>query len=144
MPNLAAALKAEIARLARKELRASTESLKKMVAAQRSEIAALKQRAATLERQLKRAARGAGVANAGAEGELPAVRFSAKGIAAHRQRLGLSADAYGRLLGVTALSVYNWESGKARPRGRLLPAIAAVRKLGKRHATELLEQLGAL
>lgn len=52
MPNIAAAFKEEISRLARKELRANTASQKKAVAAYRSEIAALKRRMQTLERQV--------------------------------------------------------------------------------------------
>jgi len=36
-------------------------------------------------------------------------------------------------------SVYNWEEGKARPRAQHLPAIFALRKLGRRQANEILE-----
>ena len=36
--------------------------------------------------------------------------------------------------GVSALSVYKWESGKTRPRARQLEAIASLRKMGKREA----------
>lgn len=49
MPNIAQALKEEIARLARKELRANTDSLKRVVTTYRSEIAALKRRVEQLE-----------------------------------------------------------------------------------------------
>jgi len=38
----------------------------------------------------------------------------------------------GKLLGVSAQSVYHWETGKTKPRVSQLAAIAAVRKLGKR------------
>ena len=57
-----------------------------------------------------------------------------------RQRLGLSAREMALLLGVSQISVYNWEQGKARPRAAQLAAIAAVRKLGKREAAERLGQ----
>lgn len=69
------------------------------------------------------------------------LRFSAKGFAAQRQRLGLSAADVGKLLNVSALSIYKWEGGKARPRARYLPAIAAFRNLGKRNAAEILSKL---
>ena len=36
-----------------------------------------------------------------------------------------------RLLGVSALSVYKWESGKTRPRAKQIEAIAALRGMGK-------------
>ena len=67
------------------------------------------------------------------------MRFSAKGLAAHRRRLGLSAAALARLLGVSALSIYKWESGKVRPRAKQIEAIAALRGMGKREAAERLQ-----
>jgi hypothetical protein len=53
MPNIATILKEEIARVARKEVRRETTALKKAAATYRSEIAALKRRAAETERQLR-------------------------------------------------------------------------------------------
>jgi DNA-binding transcriptional regulator YiaG len=38
----------------------------------------------------------------------------------------------GMLLGVSAQTVYNWETGKSQPRQQQLASIADVRKLGKR------------
>jgi DNA-binding transcriptional regulator YiaG len=69
------------------------------------------------------------------------VRFSAKGVRAHRQRLGLSAKNYGRLVGVSGLTVYHWESGRSRPRAQQLAALVAVRGLGKREAMKRLALL---
>jgi DNA-binding transcriptional regulator YiaG len=141
MPDIASVLKSEIARLARKELRAETESLKRAVSAYRSEIAALKRRMAVLERQARRSAK-ASISQSASEPneEDVRLRFSPKGFAKHRQRLGLSAADYGALLGVSALSVYKWEAGQGRPRDRYLPVIAAVRKLGKREAALRLQE----
>jgi len=51
-----------------------------------------------------------------------------------RRRLGLSAADCGLLVGTTAQSIYNWESGKVRPRARHLAAIAALRTLGRKDA----------
>ncbi|HEX2543283.1 MAG TPA: helix-turn-helix transcriptional regulator [Ramlibacter sp.] len=143
MPDIATALKAEISRLARKELRVETDALKKAVSHYRSEIAALKRRMQQLERQQARGAR-AKRAAASQEGDDAADakhRFSAKGLFSCRKRLGLSAADFGRLVGVSQLSIYKWESGQQRPRQRYLPAIAAVRKMGKREALARLEQL---
>lgn len=141
MPNFASLLKEEITRLARKELRANTESLKKAVATYRSEIAALKRRVETLERQAKRTAKVVSRVQPESPQSDAGHRFSAKGLATHRQRLGLSAADYGALLGVSALSVYKWEGGQVRPRASYLPTIAAVRSMGKREAAARLEQL---
>lgn len=143
MPNIAAILREEITRLARKELRSNTESLKKAVAGHRTEIAALKRRVDTLERQAKRTAKVVARAQPVPEKDADTKhRFSAKGLATHRKRLGLSAADYGTLLGVSPLSVYKWEGGQARPRASYLPAIAAVRSMGKREAAARLTEMG--
>ncbi|HTP72449.1 MAG TPA: hypothetical protein VML58_09540 [Burkholderiaceae bacterium] len=145
MPNIASILKSEIARVARKEVRAETLQLKKAVGAYRSQIAMLKRRAQALEQQLralgKRGSRAAPdpAADDGGGGS-GSFRFSAKGLKSHRRRLGLSAHDCGVLLGASGQSVYKWEDGKARPRAKHLPAIAALRTLGKKDAAKLLEE----
>jgi DNA-binding XRE family transcriptional regulator len=145
MPNIAAVLKDEISRIARKQLRAETASLKKAVASHRSDLAALKQRVRDLEAELRRANRAvAKVAPTAARGEgteQAALRFSAKGLASNRRRLGLSAADVGLLVGASGQSVYLWESGKTRPRAGHLPAIAALRSMGKREASARLAAL---
>jgi DNA-binding transcriptional regulator YiaG len=143
MPNIASILKSEIARVARKEIRGETVQLKKAVSAYRSQIAALKRRAQALEQQLRgmRKGGGGGAKPAPAESDdesMGAFRFSAKGLASHRKRLGLSAHDCGILLGASGQSVYKWEDGKARPRAKHLPAIAALRTLGKKEAAAIL------
>jgi transcriptional regulator with XRE-family HTH domain len=55
--------------------------------------------------------------------------------------LGLSAAAVATLLGVSGQSIYKWEEGKTRPRASQLPAIAALRKMGKREANARLAAL---
>lgn len=47
-----------------------------------------------------------------------------------------------KLLGVSALSVYKWESGKTRPREKQIQAIAGIRTLGKRAVQQRLGELG--
>jgi DNA-binding XRE family transcriptional regulator len=142
MPNIAALLKAEIARVARKQVRQETAGLKQGVARQRSEIAALKRQVADLSRELRAARRQTRVAPAASDAvdDKTGLRFRAKGLASHRHRLGLSAAELGKLLGVSGQSVYLWEAGKARPRASLMPAIAALRTMGKRQAAQLLSR----
>jgi DNA-binding transcriptional regulator YiaG len=141
MPNIASVLKAEITRIARKELRAEIGTLKKASTAHRAEIAALKRRCQALEQELRRVGRA--VPKPAAEltpsPDVP-TRFSAKGLASHRKRLELSADALGLLVGASGQSIYNWESGAARPRPAHLPAIAALRSLSKQQAAEIVAQ----
>ncbi|MGZ5196264.1 MAG: hypothetical protein ACXWB8_12570 [Ramlibacter sp.] len=45
------------------------------------------------------------------------------------------------MLGVSGQSIYKWEEGKTRPRASQLPAIAALRKMGKREANARLAAL---
>lgn len=142
MPNIASLLKIEISRIARKELRAETETLKKAIGTYRTEIAALKRRTQTLEQELKRLSKGnARPAAPPDAGAATGLRFSAKGLASQRRRLGLSAGDCGLLVGTTAQSIYNWEDEKVRPRASYLPAIAALRTLGKKEAAARLETL---
>ena len=150
MPNIATVFKAEIARLARKEVRGNSEVLKKAVAAQRAELSSLKRRIQALEAIVKRLAKspGASVARTrsaepdkAAESDSTGLRFRAKGMAANRKRLGLSASDFGLLVGTTGQSIYAWESGKAKPRPQALTAIAALRGIGKREAEARLASL---
>lgn len=141
MPNIGSILKSEISRVSRKEVRGETQALKKSVSQYRGQIADLKRRLQALERQVKRLGKVTTRIAAPEETAEPGgthLRFSAKGLAAQRKRLGLSAAAVAKLLGVSALSVYKWESGKTRPRARQIEAIATLRGMGRREAARRL------
>jgi DNA-binding XRE family transcriptional regulator len=143
MPNIGSVLKQEISRLARREINGRVRTTKKASVQYRHDIATLKRQVAALERALaslhRRPLRESTIVTNGS-GESK-VRFVAKGLRAQRKRLALSAAEYGRLVGVSAQSVYNWEQEHARPRAGQLAAIAAIRSLGKRDARLRLEQL---
>ena len=143
MPNIASILKSEISRVARKEVRAEIETLRKASTLHRASIAALRRQVEKLEKELRRATRT--VTRAAPAGDAdeadesgPHRRFSASRLAAHRVKLGLSAAAYGKLVGVTGQTIYKWEQGKARPRKAQLEGLAAVRGLGRREVAEQL------
>lgn len=142
MPNIASILKQEIARVSRKEVRADTERLKESAARYRSDIAALKRQVLALERTVARLVRSTRAKVESATDDEPgtAHRWSAEGLAKHRQRLGLSANQAAFLIGVSALSVYKWEGGKVRPRQSQLPAIAAFRRMGKKEVAAKLNE----
>ena len=146
MPNIAVVLKEEIVRLARKELRSETDSLRKASTQYRSDIAALKRRIATLEQQLGRLQKKNAKADAAAETAEPETRFrfSAKGFKTLRKRLDLSAAELGALIGVSGQTIYNWEAETTRPRGSQLNAIAVCRKMGKREVTARLAEIAAV
>ncbi len=142
MPNIAATFRQEIARLARREIRAQTQVLRKASAQYRSAIAELKRHASKLKSEVARLERRVGKEGApqAAEPESVKVRFSAKGVNAHRSRLGISAADYGKLVGVTGHTVYMWEHGTSRPRKAQLTALASIRSLSKREVLARLEQ----
>lgn len=143
MPNIASVLKIEIARVSRKEVRSELLGLRKATGAHRAEIAALKRRVQALEQVLRHLskARTRVTLAAAAEGPSQALRFSGKGLASQRRRLGVSAEDFGLLVGVSGQSIYNWETGKARPLAKHLPALASLRALGKKAAASQLESL---
>ena len=135
MSTFATQIKKEISRLAKKEIRAETQTLKKASAQYRSEIAALKRRISGLESQIKKMGEGASrskAVEASEEEGGTALRFRVAGFAALRKKLAISAADMGKLLGVSAQSIYHWETGKTKPRSSQLAAIAAVRKMGKK------------
>ncbi|PZQ77860.1 MAG: hypothetical protein DI563_02145 [Variovorax paradoxus] len=140
MTNIASALKAEIARVARKEIRAEIEGLKKASAQQRTVIAQLRRELALLQKALKEGqrlaaaqARAAGRASSSSEpvGSIEddgtPRRFSAKRLAAHRTKLGLSAADYGKLVAISGATIYNWEQGKTRPSPEQVQALGLVK-----------------
>jgi DNA-binding transcriptional regulator YiaG len=144
MPSLAVALKEEIRRLARKEIRQQTGSTSQTVARYRREIAQLKRQTRELgkkiafleaqERKRIQAPEPTQEANG-------AARFSARSVKSQRRKTGLSAADYARLVGVSALTIYNWEQGKSRPRNEQQAALVALRGIGKREAHAKLELL---
>jgi DNA-binding XRE family transcriptional regulator len=141
MPNIGAMLKQEITRLARREVRVQVQATKKASTQYRRHIAALRRQVTALERQLAILRRRGTTTAPAATGDAPQkIRFVAKGLKSQRTRLGLSAADFGRLVGVSAQSIYNWEQGHATPRAGQLAILAARRGIGKREALKLLEQ----
>ncbi len=140
MPNIAAVLKEEIRRLAKKEIKAQVGTTKQAVVKYRSDIAKLKRELSQQEREIRLLKKQQGQPQAEEE-PLESVRFSARSVKAQRSRLGLSADAYGKLVGVSGMTVYNWEQQTARPRKAQLAALVAVRGIGKREALKKLAEL---
>ncbi len=143
MPNIAAVLKEEISRLARKEARKETNTLRRASVQYRRDIAEMKRRISELQRKIspleKQVLKNIPSQVAKADGEH--VRFTAKGLRSQRARLGLSAEDFGRLIGVTDQTIYNWEHESARPRKQQVAIIASLRHLGKREALARLEHL---
>ena len=127
MPNIATVLKDEIRRLAKKEVKVNTSTTKGAVGQFRRDIAKLKRLVQTQQREIAflktQEQKRLGQPPIKEEDELEGVRFSARSVRAQRQRLGLSRADYAKLVGVSPMTVYNWESGKSRPRKEQLAAL---------------------
>ena len=144
MPNLQAVLREEIQRLARREVRSELEATKKAVSRYRREIAELKRARTELERRVDfLESREAKRLEKGPAKKAPpqGTRFSHKALRKRREKLGLSREDFALLAGVSASTVYNWESGTTRPGDEHLAVLVALRSLGKREAQKRLELL---
>ncbi len=139
MSNIATVLKEEIRRIARKETKAQLHELKAASSRYRKDIAALKRHIANQERQIANLSKGK-PAPVKSEEKGKALRFSPSMVKKNRAKLGISAAAYAKLVGVSLITVYNWEKGKSRPQAAQLESLRAVRSLGKREALARLER----
>jgi DNA-binding transcriptional regulator YiaG len=139
MTSLHNALKSEIAPIAREEHDDELLALRRVTAAHRAEIAALKRDLLAIrslvqlnERAIKKVVP---ASQSTPEVHPPkSVAFNAQALADKRAKLGLSQSDLAKLLEATSLSVYKWESGKVQPRAAQLSRIAAIQKIGKSEA----------
>lgn len=146
MANLARALKDEIVRLARKEIKPVAASLKKESVALKRSIADLRRRVAQLEKGtrklLKESAKSGPAAEVAADDEASSARITAKMIVAIRERLDLTQAQLGELAGVGGQTVYMWETKKGRLkfRGDTKARLVHLRGLKKAEVAEKLKK----
>lgn len=138
MPNIGAVLKEEIQRLARRVSRQAYAKLRK-------DVVLLKRRVAELSRTTEQLRRDNAklladykermTAPPTATGkEVEHAHLGPSLIRSQRARLGLSREAFGKLVGASAGAVLAWEGGRSKPRDKNRAALIAVRRLGKREA----------
>lgn len=146
MPNIGAVLKVEIQRLAARQIRQQTQSLKRSAGTQRKQTAALRVQIGELQKQIaglqksfKATMRAMPTPQAPAK---PARPMRASAIRAMRTRLGITASQLANLVGVTDQSIYNWEHEKAKPKAVQAAALLELKGLGKRQVHERLAQQG--
>lgn len=152
MTTFADSLKREIARVARKELRAEIAALRKTSALHRTEVSALKKQVQALQSDVRKLSKSLAeklqVSRSSAPESVPAFPegrpgrkavFTAERLKAQRVRLGLTQDQMAKLLGVSSLSVWKWESGGATPRASRVPQLLQRLSLGKREAQAILD-----
>jgi DNA-binding transcriptional regulator YiaG len=149
MSNVVKILKAEIARISKKEAKSATQAIGKSNTWLRKTVADLKKRLALLEKENKRFVvamkkfQMAQPQKAEQEDDRKA-RFTSRGIQSLRRKLRLSQADFGKLLGTTPHAVYLWEKkvGALNLRDKTKAAILSIRGLGAREAKEKLAEAG--
>lgn len=157
MASVMSALKDEITRLSRKEVKAAVMPLRKTSAAARKTLTELKRRVEALDREVaalrrrtcptipaaKAAAPEKAPAAAAAAKAEPKARITARTVKALRKKLKLPVTQFAKLVGVTPKWVYMWESkqGPLRMRTATREAILEARSMGIREAAKRLEEL---
>jgi DNA-binding transcriptional regulator YiaG len=148
MSNIAQALKAEIVRLCRKEIKASVNPLRKSNFALKKAVWDLKNSISALTAENKRLS---AICKSAQENQLAVppeaaekARFTSKGIRILRTKLGLSQESFAKLLGVSSQAVYvmeHKEGKRLKLRPKTLSSLLSAREMGKREAKGRLEEI---
>ena len=146
MPNLAQLLKEEIRRIARSETKAQTAKLKRDVVKAKKNNVALRRTIAQLERdnELLMSTEGRRKLPVVVAEDAKTARITAKGIRSLRRKLGLSQAEFGKLVGVSTMTVGNWEKkgpGALKVREGARAAILALRGVGAKEAKRRVEMV---
>ena len=149
MSNVVKVLKAEIMRISRKEAKGATQGIGKSNTWLRKIVADLKRRVLFLEKDNKRLT--ATMKKYPVESpekldqeEGRKARLTSRGIRSLRRKLRLSQADFGKLLGITAHSVFLWEKkeGALNLRDKTKAAILSIRGLSAREARTKLDEAG--
>ena len=133
------ALNDEIRRLARKEIKAAVAPLCDTISALKKQVAEQKRQIAALEKRCAAAEPAAPAIPAVAEdGDEKQVRLNAAGILRLRTKLGLTQGEFAKVLGVAMHTVSVWEQGRRTPRRAHKVRICALRGIGKRELKKML------
>ncbi|MFH1437896.1 MAG: hypothetical protein ABIJ56_19470, partial [Pseudomonadota bacterium] len=143
MPKIETILKAEIIRLAKKEVKAASSSLAGEVRAMKKKLSDLSKKFGLLQRwgkdKMRQDEEKKAQLKAPAE-EVKKSRLSPRWILNLRQKLGLSQNKLAILVGASLGTVAMWEKGKFAPRKDKKAALIALRKLGKREVKKVMEK----
>ena len=149
MSNVVKLLKAEIARISKREAKSATQVIGKSTVWLRKTVADLKKRLVLLEKEnkhLQAAIKEFQITHPEKteQEEGNKARFTSKGILALRKKLRLSQADFGKLVGTTTHAVYLWEkkTGALNLRDKTKAAILSIRGLGAREAKEKLKEIG--
>jgi DNA-binding transcriptional regulator YiaG len=141
MAKIEGIIKAEIMRLAKREVRAVFRPLKREVRQMSLKLSGLSKGFASLNRMAKDLHLDEAKPKLEATTEeVKASRLSPERISSLRRKLGISQREMGILTGASLGAVLSWEKGKFRPRGEKKGALVALRKLKKREVKKILAE----
>jgi DNA-binding transcriptional regulator YiaG len=147
MAKIESIIKAEIQRLAKREVRSKFLPLRREVWGMRLKLSGLLKSFTKLDRWAKEQTRQAERMEINLEAtpeEVKASRFTPERIRNLRKKKGLSQRELAILAGVTIGAVTSWEKGKFKPKGNKKAALVALRKVSKREVKKILaEKAGA-
>ena len=141
--NVMTVLKAEISRLAKKEIKKEVSPIKKANASYRGLIASLRKQLDSIQKELsslKKANPAPDKALAVETEPESRFRMTGQGVKAMRKRLGLTQKAFAGLAGVSIPAVINWEAhkGKINLRKATGARLQEIKGKGKREVAEML------
>lgn len=143
MGKVESTIKAEITRLAKREVRGSFFPLRREVHALKLKLSSLVKSFTAMERQAKEViqeqAKKKLVLQATPE-EVKVSRLPPRRIRLLRNKIGLSQKDLGILLDVSTGTVGMWEKGKFAPSVQKKAALVALRKMGKREVKKLVAE----
>ena len=142
MAKIEGVIKAEIMRLAKREVRAVFRPLRREVWQMSTKLSGLSKGIASLNRMAKELhleEKAKPKLEATPE-EVKISRLTPERISRLRKKLGISQRELGILTGATIGAVLSWEKGKFKPKGEKKTALVALRKLKKREVKKLLAE----
>jgi DNA-binding transcriptional regulator YiaG len=141
MGKVESTIKAEILRLAKREVRSTFVPLRREVRTMRLRLSGLSKGINSLNRTAKELhLEEAKPKLEATPEEIKASRLTPDRIRRLRAKLGISQRELGILTGATIGAVLSWEKGKFKPKGEKKATLVALRKLRKRDVRKILTE----
>lgn len=144
MGKLESTIKAEIQRLAKREIRSTFIPLRREVRTMRLKLSTLSKGITSLDKMAKemRLEEKAMPKLEATSEEVKASRLTPDRIRGLRWKLGISMRELGILTDTSPGAILSWEKGKFKPKGEKKVALVALRRLRKREVRKLLAEKG--
>jgi DNA-binding XRE family transcriptional regulator len=146
VPKIEAAIKDAVTRGARREIRRVATPLRRDARRLRQAFRALREEMTALQAVVapwRRVTPPAPATPMVTDEEAKAARLSPRLIRSLRTRLGLSQAKLARLVGVSAVALAHWETGRSSPSGKHRATVVGLRRLGRREAKRVLAEIPA-